>query len=217
MNSTNQLLLRIMIAIVAIMGAVVAVILLVSDSMFQSSTNGKIIFITFSMLIYGITASFCYALTRKREYNGLAIFGMTVSAIAFFINLIFVITESRSTGLSKSMFAFFFLAIGLAHICFLFYITAQNKYAEAVRIVAIIFISLFTLLVVAKIFDSGEESFYMGRGIQNYIRYVLAVLTLNLTASLLVVLCNQIRANNPAELLFQNDPPNDNTNTGASV
>jgi hypothetical protein len=65
MNSTNQLVVRIMIGMVAVMGVISAVIILSGNT--SENTSGKIIFLTPSLLIYSITASICYVIMRKKK------------------------------------------------------------------------------------------------------------------------------------------------------
>jgi hypothetical protein len=61
--------------------------------------------------------------------------------------------RDRDEGLLKLGFALFILSIALAHISLLHYFNLQNKYAFYARITASIAISLFSLLLIMRIFE----------------------------------------------------------------
>jgi hypothetical protein len=205
MNSTNQSFLKVFIAIVILAGLSATIMILVSDS--PSPTGSKLLSIAFSFIFYGITGTICWATARKSEHNLLGSAGMIISAVAFLFTTILIAGEVESTDLLKIAFSLLIASIALAHICFLFYINVQNKYAAIARILAALFISFFSLLIITKVFDIDEGLFFMRGPGENYIKMVLASLVLDLTATLLVPLCNKLPDSTPTELVITSEPP----------
>ena len=181
-----------------------------------SPGNAKLLMIAFSFIFFGITGSICWATARKSEHSILGNAGMIISAVAFLYSTILILGEVESTSMLKMAFCFFIASFALAHISFLFYVNVKNKYASIARIVATLFISFFSLLIISKMFESDSNFFLMGlsAGI-DYMRLVFTSLILDLAATLLVPLCNQLDVN-AAPMEFEIDseqqpPSNDHT------
>ena len=208
MNRTNQPFLKVLIIGILVIGVAGTAIILGGE--LYRDLNAKILYITYSVLIYGITASVCWAVTRKNKYRGLGTTGIIVSVLAALLNVALAISETGTQDVLQIAFTFFIVAISMAHICFLFYITIQNKYAEAARTVAVIFISIFSLLAIIKIFNSSN-SLYLAEGMETYARLLMVALTINLTATLLVPLCNRLRPDTRNDLTFNSDPTGSET------
>jgi hypothetical protein len=204
MNQTNQLLLKLLIGIVILAGVGAAIMIMTSNNV--SSGGNKLLTIAFSFLFYGITGSICWAITRKREHNLLGNSGIIISAVAFLFQTILIVGEVDSTDMLKLAFSLFIVSIALAHICFLFYITVQNRYASMARVLATLFISIFSLLIITKVFDIDSFSFMRGPG-ETYIRFVFATLVLDLAATLLVPLCNRLLDTTSYELMSTSELP----------
>jgi hypothetical protein len=205
MNPTNQSLLKIMIGIVILAGAVATLVIMTSD--YISPGSNKLLSITFSLIFYGITGSICWAAARKKEYNLLGNAGMIISVVTFLLTTILIVGEVESEDMLKLVFCLMIASIALAHISFLFYITVQNNYTAIARILATVFISLFSLLIITKVFDVDSRFFFMGGISETYIRMVAASLILDLTATLLVPLCNRLQNTTTTELVITSEPP----------
>jgi hypothetical protein len=205
MNSTAQSFLKILIAIVILAGATATIMVMVADE--PSAGGSKILSIAMSLIFFGITGSICWAAARKPQHNILGNAGMIVSAVAFLYTTMLVLGEVDSTAMLRVAFCFFIASIALAHISFLFYINARNKYASIVRVLATLFITFFSLLIITKIFEVDDGLFFMRGFDLTYIRLVFSSLILDLTATLLVPLCNQLDIETPTvELEIGNEP-----------
>lgn len=204
MNSNQQQGLKLLIILVAAIGALAAILMLAGVF---DGFSGKFIGITFSMLYYGIMGCICHAVIRKKEYYGLGIAGIAVAAAGFLLNLLLILLEKEifTADFAKVVLALLLVSLALAHISFLFYINIQNKYAALARTIAVIFISLFTFLIVVKLFDSFDF-IYMRRTNEGFARVLIASLITDLTATLLVPLCNQLRFPSEAGFTFDTEP-----------
>ncbi len=200
MNQNNQQPLKVLIGLVILAGLAATIIVLSSDDF--NPWSSKTLAIALSLLFYGITGTVCWAVTRKKEHNILGYAGLAVAGVGFLLNTAGILGEFKSTEMLKLTFNLWIASIGLAHISFLFYITVQNRYASIARTVATIFIAIFSLLIISKVFGIDEEFFFLTENYTTYLRLILAAWVLDLTATLLVPLCNQLQVQRPAELEF---------------
>lgn len=198
MHSKNQQLVKVSVITVIIAGALGALSVLVEGI---GMVSGKIFGICLSLIIFGITATISLVITRKPEYKGLGIAGASISGLAFLLFVVVIIGEIADEGLLKLGFVLFILSIALAHISLLHYFNLQNKYAFYARITASIAISLFSLLLIMRIFEPfmGVSSLIYN---QSTIKMIFASLMIDLAATLLVPLCNRLKVDNPVKFSF---------------
>lgn len=205
MKPSTQPILTSLIALVSGLAVISALLILVVNG--DSEFSGKFIAISFSLFLYGITGSICWATSRRNEVRGLGIAGVIVAVFAFLIFTIYVLAEPKGVDFIRLTFSSFLLAIAFAHICFLFYLTMRNKYASMTRIITSIFIGLFTLLLVSQVWSLTNSSFfYLGRDLEaTTFRIIGSSLVLDLSGTLLVALLN--RLNSPTVTLELESEP----------
>jgi hypothetical protein len=195
MNQNNQQFIKASVIIVIVAGLLGAIAVMSGGI---GPANAKVIAISLAVIIFGITATICMVVTRKPEYKKLGIAGMIASGIAFLIVFIVVVAEIESEGLLKAGFAFFIASIGLAHICLLHNFNLQNKYALYARITATIGISLFSLLLITRVFEPLINFNALAYN-QSILKILLASLVIDLSATLLVPLCNRLKTDVPVQ------------------
>jgi|CXWL01.1.fsa_nt_gi hypothetical protein len=197
MNQNNQQLIKASVVIVIIAGLLGALSVLGGNI---GAATAKIFSVSFILIFFGITASICMAVTRKSEYKILGTAGMVVSGAAFLLFFIMILGETGGEGLLKLAFTLVIAAFALAHICFLHYITVQNKYASYARIIATISITLFSFFLIIQIFEP-LPNLYMLVSNQSSLKVISALLIFDLAATLLVPLCNRLKTESPVEVL----------------
>ena len=203
MHSKNSQLLRAAIVTVIIAGIFGALSVLAEGI---GILSGKIFAICLSLIIFGITATISMVVTRKPEYINLGRAGMLVSATAFLLVLTIILGEVINETLLKITFAFFISSIALAHISLLHYFNLQNKYAFYARIVATIAISIFSLILIMRVFEPfmGVSSLIYN---QSTLKMLIASFIIDLAATLLVPLCNRLMVDKPVEFSFTEEQP----------
>ena len=210
MNPNNQQFIKgaiITIIIAAILGTL---IVMGGDMLGWGEGNfaGKLFLISFSLIFFGLTATISLVVAEKPQYKNMGNAGMIVSAAAFFCVLILIFTGvDNDLTIAKITSALFILSIALAHICLLHHFNLRNKYAHTARLIATIFISLFSLVIIINIFSTGDGLQSLMNG-QSTIKMVMASLIIDLAATLLVPLCNRLEVKEPVEeLTISVEPP----------
>ncbi len=204
MNPNNQQFIKGAIITVIIAAAIGALTVLASDSFGDGGGEiaGKLFLVSFSLIFFGIMAAISMVVTEKPPYKNLGKAGMIVSAAAFLLVLILIFAGvDDDITIAKLAFALFIASIALAHISLLHHFNLQNKHANTARIIATIFISLFSLVIIINIFGTGQglQSFLVNG--QSMAKLGMTSLMIDLAATLLVPLCNRLQVNNPAEEL----------------
>jgi hypothetical protein len=211
MNQNTQPLIKVMITLV-ILSAITASILMFTSGSLSEVFDGKLFNICYSFLLYCVTGAICWAVTRKKEYLVLGNAGIVISILGFIMFTIFLLDDNKTASTAKFTFSFMVAAIGLAQICFLFYLSAQNRFTLAARMVATIAIATYSLLLIARIFSFWdnlyEESEYMGLTMENYLKAILSLFIIGVASCVLVPLCNRLETG-PRELELETkvDPP----------
>lgn len=190
MNESKQPLLKITIALVIIAAIAATVMIFLSDG--YDMNGSKIAFTCFSLIFFGITGSICLATTGNPKFGIIGNIGVIISVFAFLLINIIVHGEIESTELLKAGFSLFILAIALAHISFLFHINIQNKYASTTRIIAVIFISIFSIQIISKVFGANTTFIFTSTPTAEELKILLSSLVLDLAATVLVPLCNRL-------------------------
>jgi len=163
-------------------------------------TSGKIFACCLFLLIFGILATICMVVMRKPELFTLGMVGVFVSIAGFALTFLMIVANIFDEVLLKMTGVLFVVAIALAHISLLYHFNLQNKYAVYARITACIFISLFTFLLILRIFEplSSMTSMFLD---QSMLKIMVACFILDLAATLLVPLCNRLEIQQPIEEL----------------
>ena len=203
MNLKNQQFIRGAIITVIVAGAFGALSILAGGI---GQAGAKLFTICFSLIFFGITATISMIVTRKPEYKGLGTAGLVVSAISFFIFSVMILAEIGDPSILQLAFAMMILSIALAHICLLHYFNLQNKYALYARMTATIAISIFSLILITRIFEPFPRLYSLGAN-QSALKLLVAALVVDLAATLLVPLCNQLKVNETIELTFTDEQP----------
>ena len=209
MNEHNQSFIKGAIVTVIIAAAIGALTVLAGDSAGRGADQftGKLFLISFSFIFFGITAAISMVVTSKPAYKNLGSAGMIVSAAAFFLVVLLIFTGVGSDiTIAKLAFALFIASIALAHICLLHHFNLQNKYAHTARVTATIFISIFALVIIVNVFGAGE-GFLSLMNSQGIMKMGVASLIVDLAATLLVPLCNRLKAEEPVKLTFTEEQP----------
>ncbi len=167
--------------------------------------TAKLFAVCLALIIYGITATICLVTSGKQDKQGLANAGMIVSAAGFFLAFITTMAEISDEGFLKLAVGLLIASIALAHICLLHSITLRNKYAYYARTTATIAITLFSLLLIVRIFEP-VMSMYSALYNQSSLRMILAVLIIDLAATSLVPLCNRLETPAPVQELVTTTP-----------
>ncbi len=204
MNPNNQQFIKGAIITVIIAAAIGALTVLAGDSFGGGGgeITGKLFLVSFSLIFFGITAAISMVVTEKPQYKNLGKAGMIVSAAAFLLVLILIFAGvGDDITIAKVAFALFIASIALAHICLLHHFNLQNKHAHTARIVATIFISLFSLVIIINIFGTGQGLQSLLVNGQSMAKLGMTSLIVDLAATLLVPLCNRLQVNEPAEEL----------------
>ncbi len=202
MDQNNQQLIKASVVTVIVAGALGTLAVLAGGI---GVVSAKIFALSLSIIIFGITATICMVVTRKAEYKTLGTAGMAISGLGFLLTLIIVIGETADQGLLKLALCFLILSIALAHICLLHHFTLQNKYALYARITATVAISIFSLCLILRVFEP-LQGLYMLAYNQSTLKLLVAALIVDLAATLLVPLCNRLKAEVP-ELILTEEPP----------
>lgn len=203
MNLKNQQFIRGAIITVIVAGAFGALSILAGGI---GQAGAKLFTICFSLIFFGITATISMIVTRKPEYKGLGTAGLVVSVISFFIFSVMILAEIGDPSILQLAFAMMILSIALAHICLLHYFNLQNKYALYARMTATIAISIFSLILITRIFEPFPSLYSLGAN-QSALKLLVAALVVDLAATLLVPLCNQLKVNETIELTFTDEQP----------
>jgi hypothetical protein len=203
MDQNNQQLIKASVVTVIIAGALGTVTVFAGSI---GAGSAKIFALSFSLILFGITATTCMVVTRKPELKMAGNAGMAVSALGFLLTLIIVIAEIVDQVVLKLALVSLILAIGLAHICLLHHFTLQNKYALYARITATIAISVFTFCLILQVFGP-IPGWYSLLYNQSTLKLLVAAFIIDLAATLLVPLCNRLRVDEPVELELTPDPP----------
>ncbi|HEX2627511.1 MAG TPA: hypothetical protein VHM26_00815 [Chitinophagaceae bacterium] len=208
MNQNNQPLVKVLITLTILAAITASLLIYTSDTgAGDNPFAGKLFSICYAFLSYGVLGAVCWAATRKREYKILGSAGMVISLLAFVFITVLILDENKSESTVKFALALMVGSLGMAQICFLFYLTAQNKYTNAARMVATIAISIYSLLIISRIFSGFEDFFYMGVTWKNYIKAIISLFVIGLAGCLLVPLCNQLEKPQELELETKVDPP----------
>lgn len=211
MNQNNQPLVKVLITL-TILAAITASILIYTSDTEEGSNPfaGKLFSICYAFLSYGVLAAICWAATRKKEYKILGSAGMMISVLAFVFITILILDENKSESTVKLALSLMVASLGMAQICFLFYLTAQNKYTTTARMVATIAIATYSLLIISRIISGLDDFFYMGVTFRNYLKAIISLFIIGLGGCLLVPLCNQLEKPQELELETKIDPPANN-------
>lgn len=210
MNNNPQTIRGAIIAVI-IAGAIGALTVLAGDTFGMATGNitAKLFLISVSFIFFGITAALGFVATEKNEFKGLGNATMIVSAIAFFVMLILIFAGiNDNVTIAKLAFSLFIASIALGHISLLHHFNLRNKQAVTARTCATIFISIFSFIVIANIFGTGN-GFTSLLGNQTMMKGGVASLVLDLAATLLVPLCNRLPAEAPTEFSFTNKETTD--------
>jgi hypothetical protein len=201
MNQNNQPLVKVLITLTILAAIAASILIYTSDT--DAGDNpfaGKLFSICYSFLSYGVLAAICWAATRKKEYKILGGAGMAISVLAFVFITILILDENKSESTVKLALALMIASLGMAQICFLFYLTAQNRFTVTARMVATIAITTYSLLIISRIFSGFEDFFYMGVTWKNYLKAIISLFVIGLAGCLLVPLCNQLEKPQELEL-----------------
>ena len=201
MNQNNQQLIKASIITVIIAGALGALSILGGG---LGVANAKLFSISFILILFGITAAISFVVTRKPEYKTLGTAGMVVSAAAFLLFFIVILTELGEQGIFQLAFCLMIAAIAIAHICLLHHFNLQNRYALYARMTATVAISLFSLLIIVKVFEPFPSLYSLGVN-QGALKLIVAALIIDLAATLLVPLCNRLKVEEPVELILTSE------------
>lgn len=201
MNQNNQQLIKASVIAVIIAGTLGALSILGGGI---GVTNAKLFSISFILILFGITATISFVVMRKPEYKALGTAGMVVSAAAFLLLLIIILAEVEDTGIFQIAFCLTIASIALAHICLLHHFNLQNKYALYARMTATASISIFSLLLIVKIFEPFSNLYSLGYN-QTALKLLVAALIIDLAATLLVPLCNRLKVEEPVELILTSE------------
>jgi hypothetical protein len=207
MNLNNQQTIRGAIIAVIVAAGISILTLLAGESL--GNFGGKIFLICFSFIFFGITAAISLIIGSNSMYKNLGNAGAIVSGLGFLFVAILVLGEMSDTAMVQLTATTFIASIALAHISLLHHFKMQNKYAIQARIMATIFISLFSLILIAKIFEPLEGIQYILYN-QSMAKIVISALVADLAATLLVPLCNRLEVKDETtELSFSNEtePP----------
>ncbi len=192
MNLNNQQTIKGGIITVIIAGALCVLTILASDSM--GSGGGKLFSICFSVIFFGITAVISAVAGKHPDYKGLGNAGAIVSGIAALMVVVITLGEPTDKLIYQLTGSLTIAAIALAHISLLHHFKIQNKYANQARTLATVFISIFSLIIISLIFESGENFEYslMRAGSETIGKLLASSLVVDLAATLLVPLCNRL-------------------------
>jgi hypothetical protein len=211
MNQHNQQPIKVSVAITIIAGVLGALSALGGSI---DPSTAKIFSISMMLILFGITGTISWVVTNKPEYKTLGIAGMAASLGAFLLFFIMILSETGGDILIKLAFTLSITAIALAHICLLYHITIQNKYAAYARIAATTAIALFSFFIIIQIFQPLPDLYMMASN-QSTIKTISALLLVDLAATLLVPLCNRLKIESPVEELqfTPEEPPASETQT----
>lgn len=210
MNLNNQQQLKGAIIAVIVAASIAILTILVGDDIGDS--GGKLFLICFSFIFFGITAAICFVAGDNPVYKGLGNAGAIVSGLGFLLVTILVLGEIEDQTVTQLAAALFIASIALAHICLLHHFKLRNKYAIQARLIATIFISVFSMIVIAKIFEPLDAFEYLLYN-QSMLKIVTSTLVADLAATLLVPLCNRLEVKNEVPDLTLNNqtPPTEET------
>jgi hypothetical protein len=197
MNQPNQQLIRTSVIIVIIAGLFGALSILADNIGF---TSAKMVSLCFSLIILGITATISMVVTRKPEYKTLGMAGIVTSAACFMLLLLIILAEITNEEILKLAFTLFIASIAIAHISLLHHFNLQNKYALYARVTATIAISIFSIVLITRIFEPFPSLYSLAYS-QGAMKILVAALIIDLAATLLVPLCNRLHVQGPAEVL----------------
>lgn len=203
MNQNNQQLIKASVITVIIAGALGALSILAGGI---DVANAKLFGISFTLILFGITATISFVVTSKPEYKTLGTAGMVVSAVAFLLSLILILSEADGKSLPQLAFCLMIASIALAHICLLHHFNLQNKYALYARMTATASISIFSLILIVKVFEPFPSLYTLG-ATQGVLKILVSSLIVDLAATLLVPLCNRLKVEEPVELTFTSEEP----------
>ena len=195
MNQNNPQFIKASVIIVIIAGLLGAIAVMSGGIGLE---NAKMIAVCISLIIFGITSTICMVVTRKPEYKTLGTAGMIVSGTAFLLAFVMIIGSVENEGILKVGFALFIASIALAHICLLHHFNLQNKYALYARITATIAITIFSLLIIIRVFEPIINLTALAYD-QSMIKIIFGSLMIDLAATLLVPLCNRLKINTPVQ------------------
>ena len=197
---------KVLVIAVIIAGLFGAITVLASAGM--GMEGAKAFAISMCFIFYGLLSAAPMVLAEKPEYKTLGIASMVVSTLAFILTVAAILAEITDAGLLKFIVSLFILSLGLAHICLLHHFNLQNKYAQYARMTATIAITLFTFLIIIRVFDSFMvyDSFLYN---QSTYKITIVAFIIDLTATLLVPLCNRLQVTEKVEMNFEEAPPAD--------
>ncbi len=201
MNFKNQQLIKASVVIV-IMAGIFGALSVTIENIGQAT--GKLFAICMSIILFGMTAVISMIAGRKPENKNLGIAGIIISGIAFLLVFTLILTEFSNDIFLKIVFSFFISAIAIAHINLLHYFNLQNKYALYARITATTAIVVFSLFIITQVF-SPFPNFNSFTGNQAVYKLIIAALIIDLSATLLVPLCNNLEVAKPTELTFNEE------------
>ncbi len=203
MQSNNPQWVKASIAIV-IMAGLLGALSVISEGI--GLTGGKLFTLSLSLILFGINAVIAFSVTRKPGYQTLGLVGVMVSGLAFLLVAVMILGEIGEEFLIKTVFTLFIASIALAHIALLHYFNLRNKWAGYARMTATVFISLFSFLLILRVFEpfAGLASLVYN---QSTLKILVASLVIDLAATLLVPLCNLLKAEEPPKLSFTEEPP----------
>ena len=204
MNTHNQSTIKAAIIIILIAGIFGALSVFAGG---LDPSTAKIGSVCFLLLIFGITATTGIVVTGNPALKTLGNAAIICSAAGFLLFSIMILAETGDVELLKFAVCLLIASLGLGHICFLYHINPQNKYAYNARIGATIAVSLFTLIALVQVFQP-LPSIYMMAYNPSTLKMLTALLILELAATLLVPLCNRlIVPTQLPELEFTREPP----------
>ncbi len=170
------------------------------------NTGIKIFAICLVLIVCGIMATVSLVVGERAEYKTLGAAGMIVSALVFLLTLIVIIGEIENVGFLKFVFSLFILSVGLSHISLLHYFSIQNKYARYARMTATVAISLFSILLITRIFGTFGPYYESLMYSQATYKISLVAFLFDLAATLLVPLCNRLDIPEKIEIDFDEGP-----------
>lgn len=196
MRQNNQLIKPAVIAVI-VAGSLGSLFVLGGDFM-MSVGSAKLFGISFLFILFGITAAISMVLSEKSDYKSLGKAGMITSVSGFLLGAISIISEFREVAMVQLSGALLIASIGLAHICLLYYFNLQNKYAYYARTTAVTAIAVFSFLFMIRLFEPMMDIYALAYS-QTSGKLLVAALIIDLSATLLVPLCNRLEVP-PVEL-----------------
>jgi len=201
MKQTPQTIKTLVIAVI-IAGILGALTVLAIETI--GTAGIKIMGVCLVLIVCGIMATVSLVAAEKPETKNLGMAGIIVAGLVFLLSTVLIVAEVSDAGFLKLVLSLFVLSVGLTHISLLHCFSVQNKYARYARMTATVAISLFTILLITRIFDTFG-SYYYESLIYNQSTYKVGMVAFifDLAATSLVPLCNRLDVPERIEINFE--------------